>query len=281
MHERALKSLSLENSMRRALEREEFVVHYQPQICATSGNVTGVEALLRWQHPELGMVSPLEFIAIAEATGLIVPLGEWVLETACMQNAAWRSAGLEPVRVGVNLSLRQFQQSNLVENASRILRDSKLEPQFLELEITESSLMDNAELTVETLKRLRRLGIKISIDDFGSGYSSLAYLKNLPVDTLKIDRAFVTDIVADRCDRAIVETIITLARRLGLRTIAEGVETEAHAAVLRRLACDEMQGFLFSRPLTADAFADFLRERQPGTFRHSTALQRAEISAEN
>jgi predicted signal transduction protein with EAL and GGDEF domain len=171
MHERALKRLSLENSLRRGLEREEFVLHYQPQISAKTKKMTGIEALVRWQHPELGLVSPLDFIPIAEATGLIVPLGEWILQTACTQNAAWQRAGLPPIRVGVNLSLRQFQQSNLVETISRILTVSKLKPQYLELELTESLLMDNTEMTIDMLRRLRTLGIKISIDDFGSGYS--------------------------------------------------------------------------------------------------------------
>lgn len=262
MHERALKSLSLENSLRRGLEREEFVLHYQPQICAETGKLTGTEALVRWQHPELGMVSPLEFIPIAEATGLIVPLGEWVLRTACVQNAAWQRAGFTPTRVGVNLSLRQFQQSNLVETVSRILIDSKLEPQYLELELTESSLMDNAEMTIETLRRLRNLGIKISIDDFGSGYSSLSYLKNLPIDVLKIDRAFVTDIAVGSSDAAIVKTIITLAHNLRLKTIAEGVETEEQSKILSNLGCDEMQGYLFSKPLAADALESFLRRAE-------------------
>lgn len=262
MHERALKSLSLENSLRRGLEREEFVLHYQPQICAKSGQLTGTEALVRWQHPELGMVPPLDFIPIAEATGLIVPLGEWVLRTACQQNAAWQRAGFSPLRVGVNLSLRQFQQSNLVETVSRILTVSGLEPQYLELELTESSLMDNAELTIETLNRLRNLGLKISIDDFGSGYSSLSYLKNLPIDTLKIDRTFVTDVAVGSSDAAIVKTIITLAHNLRLKTIAEGVENREQSTILSDLGCDEMQGYLFSKPLSADALESFLSEKQ-------------------
>ncbi len=261
MHERALKNLSLENSLRRGIERNEFVLHYQPQICAATGKLNGTEALVRWRHPELGLVPPLEFIPIAEATGLIVPLGEWVLRTACEQNAAWQRAGFAPLRIGVNLSLRQFQQSNLVETVSRILTGSQLEPQYLELELTESMLMENAEQTIETLLRLRNLGVKISIDDFGSGYSSLSHLKNLPIDTLKIDRAFVTDVAVNASDTAIVKTIITLARNLGLKTIAEGVETEAQSALLSDLGCDEMQGYLFSKPLPADALESFLSRR--------------------
>jgi diguanylate cyclase (GGDEF)-like protein len=253
MHERALKSLSLENSLRRGLEREEFVLFYQPQINAASGELTGTEALVRWQHPELGLIAPLEFISLAEETGLIVPLGEWILQTACVQNAAWQHSGFAPLRIAVNLSLRQFQQNNLVETVSRVLAFSKLKPQYLELELTESLLMDNAAMTIETLRRLRNLGIKISIDDFGTGYSSLSYLKSLPIDTLKIDRTFVTDIAAGASDTAIVKAIITLAHNLGLKTIAEGVETLEQSAVLSALGCDEMQGYLFGQPLSTDA----------------------------
>ncbi|MBA2619960.1 MAG: EAL domain-containing protein [Acidobacteria bacterium] len=277
MHERALKSLSLENNLRRALERGEFVLHYQPQISAATGKMTGTEALVRWVHPELGMIPPLEFIPIAEATGLIVPLGIWILQTACAQNAAWRRAGFPALRVAVNLSLRQFQQSNLVETVSRVLAETGLESQYLELELTESLLMNNAEQTIETLRDLRNLGIKISIDDFGSGYSSLAYLKNLPIDTLKIDRAFVTDIATEANDAAIVKTIITLSRNLGLKTIVEGVETEAQSKILAALGCDEMQGYLFSKPLAARALETFLSERQSKTFNQFNVSPKTEI----
>jgi EAL domain-containing protein (putative c-di-GMP-specific phosphodiesterase class I) len=262
MHERALRRLSLENSLRRGLEREEFVLYYQPQISAKTNKLIGIEALVRWQHPELGLVSPLDFIPIAEATGLIVPLGEWILNTACTQNAKWQRAGLPPMRVGVNLSLRQFQQCNLVETISHILTVADLKPQYLELELTESVLMDNTEMTVETLRNLRVLGIKISIDDFGSGYSSLSYLKNLPIDTLKIDRTFVTDFAADSSDAAIVKTIITLAHNLHLNTIAEGVETEEQAILLSDLGCDEMQGYLFSKPLSVKDLESFLSKQK-------------------
>ena len=262
MHERALKRLSLENSLRRGLEREEFVLHYQPQISAKTKKLTGIEALVRWQHPELGLVLPVDFIPIAEATGLIVPLGEWILQTACKQNAAWHRAGLSPVRMGVNLSLRQFQQSNLVATISRILTVSELKPQYLELELTESLLMENTEMTIETLHNLRTLGIKVSIDDFGLGYSSLSYLKNLPIDTLKIDRTFVTDIASDTSDQAIVKAIIMLAHNLHLNTIAEGVETEEQSILLTDLGCDEIQGFLYSKPLPAEAFKAFLSSRK-------------------
>lgn len=262
MHDLALKNLSLENGLRRGIEREEFVVYYQPQIASETGELTGMEALVRWQHPELGLVSPLEFIPIAEESGLILPLGEWVLKTACEQNAAWQRAGFPPLRVGVNLSPRQFRQSDLVESISRILKDSGLEPQYLELELTESLLMEDVELTIKTLHDLRNLGIKISIDDFGSGYSSLSHLKNLPIDTLKIDRMFIKDITAHSSNEAIVKTIITLAQNLLLKTIAEGVEIEEQSSILSALGCDEMQGFLFSKPLAAAAFEAILSERR-------------------
>ena len=259
MHERALKSLSLENSMRRGLENKEFFLQFQPQICAKTGKITGTEALVRWQHPELGLVSPLDFIPIAEETGLIMPLGEWILETACRQNAAWQSDGFPNLRIAVNLSLRQFQQNDLIEIINRVLTDSKLDPQYLELELTESVLMNNTEQAIETLQKLRNLGIKISIDDFGCGYSSLSYLKILPIDVLKIDQAFVRDIAASPNDAAIVKTIITLANNLHLQTIAEGIETEEQSTILSDLECDELQGYLFSKPLRADALRSFLK----------------------
>ena len=262
MHARALKSLSLENSLRRALERQEFVVHYQPQICAQTNRLIGAEALVRWQHPELGMISPLEFIPIAEAAGLIVPLGEWVLRTACAQTARWQRGGFPGFRIAVNLSLRQFQQNNVVETVRRALAEARLDAQFLELEITESALMNNAELTCKTLRHLRKDKLKISIDDFGSGYSSLSYLKNLPIDRLKIDRAFVADIAHSASDAAIVKTIITLAQNLNLKTIAEGVETPEQSRILIDFGCDEMQGFLFSKPLAAEALEKFLNDRR-------------------
>jgi diguanylate cyclase len=259
MHERALKRLSLENDLRRALEREEFEVHYQPRVEAASGRVVGMEALARWRHPELGLVSPAEFIPVAEETGMIGPLGERVLRTACAQNGAWREGGLGPLRVGVNLSLRQFQQPDLIQMVERTLAETGLDAGGLELELTESSMMHDAAHAVETLRRLKATGIKISVDDFGSGYSSLSYLKHLPLDVLKIDLSFVRDMAADQNNAAIVKAIITLAHSLGLTAVAEGVETEEQAALLRRMGCDEMQGYLFSRPLPAADFERFVR----------------------
>ncbi len=268
MNARALKRLTLESDLRRALEQKEFIVHYQPKIEAVGKQIVGMEALVRWQHPALGLVSPAEFIPLAEETGLIAPLGEWVLHTACAQNKAWQDAGLEHLRVSVNLSLRQFRQADLVEMIERTLAETGLAPECLELELTESSMMKDAPRAVETLNRLRNLGIRISIDDFGSGYSSLSYLKHLPIDVLKIDQTFVRDMNTDPNDAAIVMAIITLAHSLNLTAIAEGVETEDQFNLLRLLRCDEVQGYLFSKPVPAEAFETLLREKQsaaPGT----------------
>ncbi|MGI8655033.1 MAG: putative bifunctional diguanylate cyclase/phosphodiesterase [Pyrinomonadaceae bacterium] len=274
MNERALKRLRLENDLRRALEQKEFIVHYQPKIETLGKRIVGMEALVRWQHPELGLVSPAEFIPLAEETGLIAPLGEWVLYTACAQNKAWQDAGLERLRVSVNLSLRQFRQVDLVEMIERTLSETGLAPECLELELTESSMMKDAAHAVETLNRLRALGIRISIDDFGSGYSSLSYLKHLPIDVLKIDQTFVRDMNTDPNDAAIVMAIITLAHSLNLQAIAEGVETEEQFNLLRLLRCDEVQGYLFSKPVTAEVFETLLRESQSSA-RGTSALEYA------
>lgn len=260
MNARAFKRLSLENKLRGALERSEFAVYYQAQINSDTQQIVGAEALVRWQHPELGLVSPAEFIPLAEDTGLIAPIGEWVLRTACAQNRSWKEMGLSPLRIAVNFSPRQFQQTDLVEMVGSALTESGLDPGCLELELTESSIMKNAEQTVATLHQLKEMGIKISIDDFGSGYSSLTYLKHLPLDTLKIDRSFVRDMTTDSNNAAIVMAIITLAHSLKLQVIAEGVETEDQSRFLRLLKCDEMQGYLFSRPLPAEAFERLLAE---------------------
>jgi diguanylate cyclase (GGDEF)-like protein len=260
MNARAFKRLSLENQLRRALERSEFAVYYQAQINSDTRQIVGAEALVRWQHPELGLVSPAEFIPLAEDTGLIAPIGEWVLRTACAQNRSWKEMGLAPLRIGVNLSQRQFQQTDLVEMVGSALTESGLDPDCLELELTESSIMQNAEQAVATLRQLKEMGIKISIDDFGSGYSSLTYLKHLPLDSLKIDQSFVRDMTTDSNDAAIVMTIIALAHSLKLQVIAEGVETEDQSRFLRLLKCDEMQGYFFSRPVPAEAFEHLLME---------------------
>ncbi len=261
MHEIAVKRLSLENSLRLALERDEFILYYQPKINMQSGKFFGMEALVRWQHPTLGLVPPNDFIPIAEDTGLITPLGEWVLRAACRQNVAWQRAGLPALCVSVNFSLRQFQQTNLVEMIDQMILESGLDPKYLEMELTESAVMKDTAQAIETLNRLKLLGIKISLDDFGTGYSCLSYLKTLPIDVLKIDRAFVRNITTDSKDTAIVKTIVTLADNLKLETIVEGVETEEQIALLSGLGCNNFQGYFFSKPISADSFEILLRKQ--------------------
>jgi EAL domain-containing protein (putative c-di-GMP-specific phosphodiesterase class I) len=223
-----------------------------------TGRVIGAEALVRWQHPDLGLVFPLQFIPAAEETGLIVPIGEWVLRTACAQNKAWQDARLPSIRMAVNLSATQFQQQDLVETVARVLKEAGLDPRFLDLEIIESTAMQDADFSVATMRALREMGVQVSIDDFGTGYSSLNYLKRFPISAMKIDQSFVQDISEDSNSAAIVSTIIVLAQNMKLRSVAEGVETEEQLAFLKQRGCDEMQGFLFSRPVPADAFEKML-----------------------
>jgi diguanylate cyclase (GGDEF)-like protein/PAS domain S-box-containing protein len=251
---RTQERLSLENSLRRALEREEFLLNYQPQVDFQTGNVVGMEALIRWNSSERGLVSPDAFIHVAEETGLIVPIGEWVLRKACAQNIAWQKQGYQPCRISVNISARQFQETNFIELLDQVLKDTKMDPQWLEIEITESIAMEKGETAVNLLHRIKELGVRISIDDFGTGFSSLSYLKRLPVDTLKIDQSFVRDIHTDENGEAVITTIILLAQSLRLRVIAEGVETQTQWSFLREKRCDEMQGYFFSRPLLAEEF---------------------------
>ena len=250
--------LALESQLHRALERQEFVLYYQPQINIVTGEITQMEALLRWNHPELGVVSPNRFIPIAEENGLIVPIGEWVLRTACVQNRLWQIAGLLPVRVAVNLSARQLRQPKLLETIRQVLQDTGLDPRFLELEITETAAMKNVELTKTILGELHQMGVSTAMDDFGTGYSSLSYLKKLPFHTLKIDQSFVRDLTTDANDKAIVAAIIAMGRVLNLRLVAEGVETVVQKHSLLSLDCEEMQGYLFSQPLPADAATKLL-----------------------
>jgi diguanylate cyclase (GGDEF)-like protein/PAS domain S-box-containing protein len=253
----------LQNSLYHALERQEFVVYYQPQVNITTGEIMNMEALLRWQHPELGLISPNKFIPIAEETGLIVPIGEWVLRTACAQNKAWQDAfGLPSLSVAVNLSARQFEQPNLVNMVAQILSETKLFPECLELEITESIAMQNLDLTQGILREFNHMGVSISIDDFGTGYCSLSYLKNFPIQTLKIDKSFVRDLTNDKNNAAITAAIIALAHGLNLAVVAEGVETEEQRNLLRILECELMQGFLFSRPVLAEDATKLLRQSQ-------------------
>lgn len=261
MNARAFERLKLETGLRHALARGEFQLFYQPLVDFESGAVVGVEALLRWRHPERGLLSPDRFIGLAEETGLILPIGEWALRTACVQARTWQQEGFPSLRMAVNLSRRQLQQRNLVETVARILEETGLAPRSLELELTESQLIQDADRTVPMLQELHRMGIRISIDDFGSEYSSLGYLKRLPITTLKIDESFVRDIVTSGSDASIARAIITLAHCLNLNVIAEGVETEGQAALLRSQQCNEMQGYYFSRPVDAGTFQALLRDR--------------------
>ncbi len=249
----------LEGSLRHALERSEFVLYYQPRVDLGTGQIVGMEALIRWQHPDLGLILPARFIPLAEETGLIIPIGEWVFRTACAQNKAWQDAGLPAVIVSVNLSARQFRQKDLGKILSRILAETGLDAQYLELELTESLVMHNAEEFIDAMIGLKALGMHISIDDFGTGYSSLSYLKRFPIDRLKLDRSFVRDILSDPNDAVISQTVIVLAHSLNLKVTAEGVETAEQAAFLRAHHCDEVQGFYFGRPVPADEFMRLLR----------------------
>jgi len=257
-----LEVLALENDLNHALEREELVVHYQPVMDIKSGRIVGGEALLRWQHPERGLVGPDEFIPLAEETGLIVPIGEWVLRQACAQGKAWQDAGLGTLRVTVNLSARQVEHPGLVQLVAEVLKESRLPPQCLHLELTESAVMRHVESVISTLAELRAVGVGISVDDFGTGYSSLGYLKRFPIDTIKIDRSFVRDVTTDQNDAAIVTTVIAMARSLNLRVIAEGVETEGQLGFLRENDCHEFQGFLLSRAVSPAEFEALTRQRQ-------------------
>jgi len=261
MRASAVDRLDIENALRRALERRELRVFYQPLVALDTGAIRAVEALVRWEHPERGLLSPSEFITIAEETGLIVPIGEWVLDQACRQVQRWRASlpGVAALSLSVNLSGRQLGHPNLVDSVAAILDDTLMEPSRLELEITESVLMDDVEMSEETLTQLHRLGVRLGIDDFGTGYSSMSYLRRFPVDVLKVDRSFVDGLGDDPSDSAIVEAIITLAHTLGLKAVAEGVETPEHLAELRRLECDYAQGYWFARPASGDELANLLR----------------------
>lgn len=253
MQMKAKERLKLENDLRRALERDEFYLVYQPQVLLETEEIVGMEALLRWNHPKRGLVSPVDFIPIAEESGLIVPIGEWVLKTACLQNKMWQTAGYQPICVSINLSMRQFLQPNLAGKIDAILTDIGLDPSYVDLEITESMTLDK-ETAFEQLIRLKRLGVCISIDDFGTGYSSLHYLKNMPIDRLKIDRSFVSDVMEDSNNAAIVSTITSMAHHLKLKVTAEGVENQDQLQFLRQQHCHEAQGYLFSKPVKAAEF---------------------------
>ncbi|MCL1471859.1 EAL domain-containing protein [Argonema antarcticum A004/B2] len=262
INEQASELLFLENRLHHAWERGEFLVYYQPKVNVNTGKITGMEALVRWQSPELGFVSPGKFIPIAEENGLIVPIGAWVLRTACTQSKAWLDAGLSPILMAVNLSARQLQQPDLVEMVAQILAETNLEPRFLELEITETTAMQNVDFTKEILRELNRMGVRISIDDFGTGYSSLNYLKNFPIHTIKIDRSFVRDMAVDPYDVAIASAVVALGKSFNMSVVAEGVETVEQLECLHKLGCEEMQGYLFSKPLPDKDAIALLRKFQ-------------------
>ncbi len=259
---RALKQLVLESNLRGALERSEFVVHYQPQVTIPDFHLIGMEALVRWRHPSLGMLYPSDFVPLAEDSGLIIALGEWVMRTACLQNKAWQDAGLTPMRLSVNFSARQFQQPSFITSVAEILKETNLDPRWLELELTESSIMKEPDQAIEKLHELKLMGIRVAIDDFGTGYSSLNYLKRFPIDTLKIDKTFVADVCKDPHDTAIVRAIITLGHALDLTVVAEGVETQGQLKYVSSLGCDVVQGFLFSKSLSAPVFEELLIEQR-------------------
>ena len=254
----SFERLVLENSLRRALDRNEFRLHYQPMLDLRTGKPVGVEALIRWQHPDLGFIPPLEFISIAEETGLIHQIGEWVMKTACAQKRVWDQAGFKFLRLSVNLSARQFHYANLVEMIGGITKKTGVDPRDLDLELTESTIMDHTGDTIATLRKFKEMGAQISIDDFGTGYSSLMYLKTFPIDIIKIDRSFVKDMTVDPDDKTITQAIISMAHSLKLDVIAEGVETQEQLAILKSQGCDIIQGYLFSKPVPGDEIPPLL-----------------------
>jgi len=273
MNAQALKRLALETSLRRAIENEEFITYYQPLVNLASGEVVGSEALVRWRHPEFGVLPPAKFIGLAEDTGMIVEIGDFVMRTACAQTRGWQDQGYGRLRIAVNVSARHFRQANFLDSVVQTLKETRLDPVCLELELTETSIMEDPEAAAELLMRIRNLGARVSIDDFGTGYSSLSYLKRLPIDTVKLDRSFVNGATSDPDDAALVMAIITLAHNLGLKVIAEGVETDEQMNFLRLLRCDEAQGYLFSKPVPGEIFesAMTLGPKRKLSFRANTS----------
>jgi EAL domain-containing protein (putative c-di-GMP-specific phosphodiesterase class I) len=263
MHEALVERVELEAELRRAIEQEEFTIHYQPIIDLGSSKITGMEALVRWNHPRRGLVPPMKFIPLAEETGLIVPLGEWIIVEACKQIQSWLTeySGRFDFSLTVNISIRQFHQKDLVDVVSRALNESGLSPRSLILEITESFMMQDAENTIDKLQQLKNLGIRLAIDDFGTGYSSLSYLQRFPIDILKIDKSFIDKLGHGSEGNAVAKAIIIMGESLRLKTIAEGIEHEHQIAELKNLGCGSGQGYHFARPLTIDGMRDFLKER--------------------
>jgi len=251
----------LEEALRLAVEREEFTVHYQPEVEVANGRLCALEALLRWERPDYGAVSPGVFVPVLESIGLIVPVGRWVIDTVCQQIAEWQRGAIGAVEVSVNVSGHQLIEGDLIADIARLLAQHGVAPHWLEVELTEGSLMENTQHTIDSLQRLHAMGVKISIDDFGTGYSSLAYLRRFPIDTLKIDIAFIREVTSNPQDAAITRTIIELAHSLSLRVVAEGVETQAQLAFLKDAGCDQIQGYLFSRPLPVETLERLLLER--------------------
>ncbi|MEJ2698548.1 MAG: EAL domain-containing protein [Desulfuromonadales bacterium] len=260
MNARSEELLSLENDLRRALERNELTLHFQPQVDAATGHLIGAEALIRWEHPRNGLIYQNQFIHLAEESGLIVPIGEWVLQTAFAQVRTWLEAGIPPVRVATNLSPRQFQEPGLFPRIDRMVREAGIDPSFLSLEITESAIMGDIDHTIETLARLKSLGLHLAIDDFGTGHSSLSYLRRFPIDLVKIDRSFINDIPESPDDMAIVSAVIAMAHNLNIRVLAEGVQNEEQRRFLRSHGCDELQGYLLGRPMPAENFRALARK---------------------
>jgi EAL domain-containing protein (putative c-di-GMP-specific phosphodiesterase class I) len=259
MNAKAVERQSLEGSLRRAIEREEFLLHYQPRVNLNTGEITGVEALIRWQHPDRGLLLPAQFVPLAEDCGLLLQIGRWVLYEACRQARAWQDAGLPPIPIAVNVSTVEFRDKNFLEGLSAVLTKTGLEPRYLEIELTESVLMEHVESTTSVLRALKPIGVHLAVDDFGTGYSSLSYLRHFPIDILKIDQSFVGQITADTNDAAIVSAVIIMGNNLKQRVVAEGVETREHLAVLQGWHCAEGQGNLFSCPLAAAPFANLLQ----------------------
>jgi EAL domain-containing protein (putative c-di-GMP-specific phosphodiesterase class I) len=260
MDNQGIERFKMESHLHRALEKNELILYYQPRVDSKSEKIRAVEALIRWNSPEFGMVPPVKFIPIAEETGLIISIGEWVLRTACKQNKLWQDAGNKPISVSVNLSALQFAQPNLLDKIGEILEETGLEPRWLELEITEGIIIKNIQFTIHILERLKAMGVKVSLDDFGTGFSSLNYLKNFKIDTLKIDSSFVRDINGDNKNTAIVNAIISLGKNLDLNVTAEGVETTAQLDFLKLNGCHEIQGYLYSRPIPPNEFEKLIEE---------------------
>ena len=259
-NDKALQYLTTKSALREAIDRQELVLHYQPRVDLVSGRILGVEALLRWFHPKMGSISPASFIPLAEEAGLIDAIGMWVLREGCRQRKAWLDAGMKPFRVAINLSTLQMRHPQLVDNICQVLADTGLPPECIELEVTESVLIENPEAVIEKLQAFRAMGMTIALDDFGTGYSSLSYIKRFPLDYMKIDQSFVRGIPHDANDVAITRTIVALARNLGIKTVVEGIETEQQLAFAKAEGCDEFQGFLFSKAVSAEAFEQLLRD---------------------